>query len=228
MTGADQAVGIFGGTFDPVHYGHLRSALELVELLGLQEMRLIPGRQPPHRGAPDGAPEARLEMLRLAAADQPGFVVDSREMRRQGPSYTVDTLEELRAEFGPERPLVLCLGVDAFLGLGSWHRWEAIPRLAHVVVMHRPGWHLEQSKVKGCEDALALLAERQVETPAALTQAAAGLVLLLAVTRLEISATDIRSRMANGLSGRYLLPDSVCDYIRRHGLYRAATYANER
>lgn len=214
-------IGIFGGTFDPVHYGHLRPALEVMEALELEELRLIPGRVPPHRGAPGASPEARLAMLRLAVADQPGFVVDEREMARAGPSYSVDTLSSLRIEYGPERPLCLIVGLDAFLGLGSWHRWEEIPKLAHIVVTHRPGWQLEPHTVPGARDALALLERARLESRQALASAPAGGVWLEAVTQLEISATDVRRRRRAGRSIRYLLPDAVRRYIDENELYEA-------
>ena len=212
-------VGIFGGTFDPVHFGHLRPALEVTENLGLEELRLIPGRVPPHRAAPGAAPEARLQMLRLAVAQQPGFLIDEREMQREGPSFSVDTLRSLRSELGADRPLCLIVGADAFLGLGSWHCWEEIPRLAHIVVTHRPGWELEPHTVAGAEDAIALLDRARLGSREQLASAPAGGVWLEAVTQLEISATDIRRRQRTGRNIRFLLPDAVRRYIDDNGLY---------
>jgi len=212
-------VGIFGGTFDPVHFGHLRPALEVMEALELEELRLIPGRVPPHREMPGAGPKARLEMLRLATEDQPGFLIDEREMRRDGPSYSVDTLHSLRKELGADRPLCFVMGLDAFLGLGSWHRWEELPKLAHIVVTHRPGWELEPHTVPGAEQALALLERARLNRREELEANPNGGVWLQPVSQMEISATDIRHRQRAGRSIRYLLPDAVRRFIDDNGLY---------
>ncbi len=212
-------IGIFGGTFDPVHFGHLRPALELFETLGLEELRLIPAGLPPHRRPPRADSGQRLEMLRRAIAGQQGFVLDQREIYRQGPSYMVDTLADLRAELGQRRPLCLLLGMDAFLGLTSWHRWEEIPRLAHLVVSHRPGWHPEHLDDHG--GPLAELADSSlVGHPRALRERPAGGIFMHPVTQLDISSTRIRALIRQGGSPRYLLPDGVWSYIREQGLYR--------
>ncbi|MDE2052430.1 MAG: nicotinate-nucleotide adenylyltransferase, partial [Gammaproteobacteria bacterium] len=134
-----QPIGLFGGTFDPIHYGHLRTAFELWQELRLAEVRFLPTGSPPHREQPLADAELRLRMVQAAVADQPAFVVDDREVRRTGISYSVDTLTELRAEY-PDRSLCLLLGMDAFLGLPNWHRWRDLLGLAHIVVAHRPGW----------------------------------------------------------------------------------------
>lgn len=210
-------VGIFGGTFDPVHFGHLRAALELMEGLGLEQVRLVPASVPPHRDEPGAGPDQRLAMVRAAAASQAGFVVDERELRRSGPSYMVDTLQSLREEFG-QRPLCLLLGLDAYLGLPKWHRWERIIELAHIVVAHRPGWRLDGVR-EGREAALHLLDERCGEA-GSLAEAPAGRVVLHPVTQLDISATDIRRRVREGRSARFLLPDAVWDIILKEQLYR--------
>lgn len=210
-------IGILGGTFDPIHFGHLRPALELYETLGLAEMRFVPNGRPPHREDAAATAEQRLQMVERAVAGQPGFVVDDREVRRAGPSYTVDTLAELRRELDGV-PLCLCLGMDAFLGLHTWHEWARIPTLAHLVVSHRPGWSLQPT---GLPDALrALVADGLVDSAAELEEAAAGRILLQAVTQLDISATAIRARVREGHSARYLLPDSVVGYILEQDIYR--------
>ena len=138
-------IGIFGGTFDPVHFGHLRPALDVKQALGLREMRLIPCFSPPHRQQPVANPGQRLTMLRAAVGEEPELLVDNREMKREGVSYMVDTLSSLREEFGDE-PLCLVLGSDAFLQLDGWHRWREIIELAHIVVTHRPGWEMNIDK----------------------------------------------------------------------------------
>lgn len=209
-------IGVLGGTFDPIHFGHLRPALELHERLALAELRFIPCHVPPHRTAPDTPARHRLAMVRLAIAGVAGFRVDSRELDRPGPSYTVDTLRELRAEIGPEGPLLLVMGMDAFAGLHTWHRWDEIPALAHVVVAHRPG-----SAVAPDTGYLAMA--RVAESPEILRGRPAGLVFCQPVTQLDISATAIRECLRAGRSPRYLLPDAVCRYIAEQGLYRPHT-----
>jgi nicotinate-nucleotide adenylyltransferase len=210
-------LGIYGGTFDPIHYGHLRTALEVKEAVGLDEVRLIPSQIPPHRGTPGATPEQRLAMLAAALADaEPGFRIDTRELERRGPSYMVDTLASIRAEIGPE-PLCLIVGLDAFLGLHRWHRWRELFELAHVLVMQRPG------PLPGIPEELrAPLRERTAAAPDALRARPAGLVHFVPVTQLDISATRIRNAIASGRSARYLTPDSVLSTIRALGLYRSA------
>ncbi|OOG25885.1 nicotinic acid mononucleotide adenylyltransferase [Thioalkalivibrio denitrificans] len=202
---------ILGGTFDPVHFGHLRPALEIMECLGADEVRFMPCRIPPHRGAPAVSAAHRLAMVERAVQGQPGFMVDRRELEREGPSYSVDTLESLRAEVGDQRPLCLMMGMDAFGGFRSWHRWQDILGLAHVVVAHRPG-----SPLRDPED---WISEAATEDPAILRDTPAGAVFFRSVTQLDISATAIRAMLRRGESPRYLLPDSVLEYIRLQGLY---------
>lgn len=207
-------VGVFGGTFDPVHFGHLRTAFELLHTLRLAEVRLVPAGNPPHRGVPLCDARHRLDMVRAAVADQPGFVVDDREVRRQGPSYTVLTLRELREEL-PGRPLCLLLGMDAFLGLPQWHEWRSVLELAHVVVAPRPGWSVPGSGALG-----ELLAARGTQRVEDLHATLAGRIHLCAVTQLEISSTDLRDLIVAGQDPRYLLPDAVRALIRDTGCYR--------
>jgi nicotinate-nucleotide adenylyltransferase len=210
-------IGICGGTFDPVHFGHLRPALEVYQGLGLREMRLVPCYQPPHRESPVADARARLTMLRAAVGDDTeGFVVDNREMRREGVSYMVDTLSSLQAGLRGE-PLCLLLGSDAFLQLHTWHRWEEIIDLAHLVVTHRPGWELDTDKLAPA--LLPLWQECRVAEAAALDLVPAGRILPFTVTQLDISATYIREKVAQGCSPRFLLPEKVWNLIRLHGLY---------
>jgi len=217
VTGETGVIGLFGGTFDPVHHGHLRVALEACEGLGLDLLRLLPCRQPPHRGTPGASATARRAMLELAVAAEPRLVVDARELDRPGPSYTVDTLAGLRTEIGPERPVALLVGADAFAGLPSWHRWRELVTLAHLVVLERPG---HRSALPA--ELEMLVAERRLAGPAGLREAAAGGVLFWPVIQLEISASAVRAAVAAGRSTRYLVPESVLDYMTRHALYGGA------
>ncbi|MGY6275392.1 nicotinate-nucleotide adenylyltransferase [Methylomonas sp. MgM2] len=203
-------IGIYGGTFNPVHYGHLRTALEVKELFGLEQLRLVPCRLPPHRSEPDVAGEMRLAMLNLAIADTPGLIADRRELDREGPSYTVDTLAALRAEY-PEKGLLLFIGTDAFSGLERWHCWRRLFDYAHVVVITRPACKMpimsEFLRRRLCED------RRQLQ------QIKSGRLFFQAVTALDISATAIRELIASGRNPQFLLPDAVLAYIRQHQLY---------
>jgi nicotinate-nucleotide adenylyltransferase len=211
-------LGIYGGTFDPIHCGHLRTALEVKQAVGLDELRLIPSREPPHRANPGATPKQRLALLREALQDaEPGFRIDTRELERPGPSYMVDTLASIRAEIGSE-PLCLIVGLDAFQNLHRWHRWRDLFALAHVVVMRRPG-----AEPVFAEELQALLAERATEDAHALRPQPCGAVHFVEVSQLDISATRIRADLAAGLSPRYLLPDAVLAMIRELRLYGSGT-----
>ena len=209
-------VGVFGGTFDPIHFGHLRLAEEMAEALGLGRVMFIPAGQPPHREAPRTEATHRLEMVRRAIAGNSRFEVDEREVQSARPSYTVDTLTALRAELGAQQPLWLLLGADAFLGLPTWHAWQQLFDLANIAVAQRPGARLMQSDTMQ-EPLKSELLKRQVAEPTA--AGPAGSVLLWCMTPLEISATAIRDTLARHGSARYLLPDAVLDYIHEHQLY---------
>jgi nicotinate-nucleotide adenylyltransferase len=205
-------IGIFGGTFDPIHYGHLRPVTEVADALGLQQVRFVPAAAPPHRPPPIASAADRLRMVELAVAGRAVFRVDDRELRRSGPSYTVDTLTSLRAELGAT-PFGLIIGMDAFLGLSTWHRWEALPSLAHLIVMQRPGWELLGGGVP------AWARDRVASEAAALRRQPSGYVWLQAVTPQSISASAIRAALAQGESVDALLPAPVLDYILAHHLY---------
>lgn len=200
--------------FDPVHYGHLRPALEVQHSLGLEEIRFIPVGQPPHRGTPHASAEQRVAMLRAAISDQPGFILDDREIRRNGPSYMVDTLASLRDDF-VNVPLCLILGFDAFLGLCYWHQWSRLLQLAHLVVTHRPGWNHDD--LTG--ELHALVEKNQLGIEQLNNQPAGGLCFV-PVTQLDISSTVIRQQVSAGQDIRYLLPDSVNSMIKQYNLYR--------
>lgn len=209
-------IGIFGGTFDPIHYGHLRTAFELLQTLHFDEVRFLPCGDPPHREVTVAPAALRLDMVRLATRDEPHFVVDDRELRREGPSYSVDTLASLREEF-PGRSLCLITGMDAFLGLPTWHRWDEILDFAHIVVAHRPGWRVPDQGDLG-----ALLAEWRTERARDLHERLQGNIYVHAVTQLEIASTEIRSLVADGYDPRYLMPDSVRDAILESSCYTNA------
>ncbi|SMB21863.1 putative nicotinate-nucleotide adenylyltransferase [Sterolibacterium denitrificans] len=210
-------IGILGGTFDPVHYGHLRLAEQAREQLGLAEVRWIPAGQPPHRDTPRGTPAQRLDMVKLAIAGNPAFALDAGEAFSRAPSYSVDTLTRLRGELGARQALVLLLGSDAFLGLADWHRWRELFDLAHIAVATRPGSTLTMDKLP---DALAAeFAARRCNHANEIGGRPAGGILPFTITALDISATLLRASLAEGRSARYLLPDPVLDYIFRQHLY---------
>ncbi|MFT4171615.1 MAG: nicotinate-nucleotide adenylyltransferase [Rhodocyclaceae bacterium] len=209
-------IGILGGTFDPIHHAHLRLAIEAREALGLATVSLIPAGQPPHRDVPGTGAADRLAMVSLAVTGIAGLTVDEAEVRMDAPSYTVTTLERLRALHGPDQPLVLITGVDAFMGLPSWHRWESLLPLAHIAVATRPGYALEAAHMG---PQLAAAFDAAYGEAADLAGAPAGRIVPFAMTALDISATAIRQALAAGRSARFLLPDSVLNYIEVHHLY---------
>ena len=216
---AGTPLGIFGGTFDPLHFGHLRLAEEAIDALSLGGVRWLPAGQPALREAPRVSAAQRLEMVRLAIAGNPRFELDPAEVEAAQPSYTVATLERLRAASvcGARRPLVLLLGADAFHGLLGWHRWQSLFELAHIAVAHRPGFALAAGDLP--EPLARCYRERFCAHPAEFAQAPAGGIASFAMTPLDISATKIRALLSNGDSARYLLPDALLVYIHDHHLY---------
>ena len=225
---AGSALGILGGTFDPIHNGHLELARELIDALPLSAVRLVPAGDPPHRAAPLASAADRLAMAELAIAGHAGLEVDARESVRSGPSYTVLTLGELRDET-PARPLALIVGADAFLGIPAWHRWGELFDLAHVVVVARPGTALD---VTGSPALLREWERRRTSDARALVASPAGTILVQPVTPHDISATSIRAALARGAAGidavRGLLPPAVLAYIERNQLYRPSPCPSER
>jgi nicotinate-nucleotide adenylyltransferase len=210
-----QPLAVFGGTFDPVHLGHLSVAWEASELLDA-EVRLLPASIPPHRPPPIASAEQRAAMVRVALRGQSRLVLDTRELERKGPSYSIDTLRQLRAEQG-DRPLVLLIGADALAGLPDWHRWRELFDVAHIGVLSRPGVSATlpaalEHEVHG----------RRIAEPGALRKLPAGKVINLTVTPLEISATRIRELLAAGRDPRYLLPAGLFDDSELLAPYRFA------
>ena len=209
-------IGVLGGTFDPVHIGHLRGALEVAETLGLDEVRLVPNFRPPHREAPNSSAQDRLAMVQLAVQDVPPLAVDARELERDRPSYTLDTLESLREELDQQDQIHLIVGWDAFCGLPSWHRWEELLDHCHILDMQRPD--ADSDAPQALRD---LLAAHSVNDPLALS-GRSGQIAFVWQAPLEVSATRIRQFLASGRSVRFLVPDAVLAYINAHGLYRAS------
>ena len=212
-------VGILGGTFDPIHYGHLRLAQEIAGKLQLGEVRFVPSGIPPHRTAPGASVADRLAMVRLAVAGNPLFTVDDRETGKTGPGYTVDTLTALRAETGPGQSLVLLLGADAFLDLATWSRWHQLFDLVHVAVAYRPGFPVDTWQSRMPQPLAAEYNARLLHQPFAVHVAPAGGIVVVPIAALDISATLIRETTREGGSARYLLPDSIYQYIQEHKLY---------
>jgi len=203
-------IGIFGGTFDPIHYGHLRPANEARERLGLAEVRLVPAREPPLRAKPVASAAHRLAMVKLAIQEFPGFRCDERELRREGPSYTVATLDALHDEL-PGSSLCLLIGSDQFLNFERWHRWQDILGLAHVAVLHRPG--SQPDIIPGWARS------RVAQRPSELAEVPAGRVAILTVRPQDISATRIREALGRGESVAGLVPEAVLAYILSQQLY---------
>ncbi len=215
----DAPIGIFGGTFDPVHRGHIQVALDASEALELDDFRLVPAGDPPHRDGTHAPVANRVDMLRLALRGYTGLQIDTREVDRPGRSYMVDTLESLR-EAHPDSPLMLVLGQDAANGLDRWHEWQRLPQLAHLVVMTRPGERPMYGGQLG-----AVLNHRETSEIDRLKAATSGLLLHLEVSPVDISSTEIRRRIAAGDPVVTLLPPGVLSYIEAHGLYGAGDSA---
>lgn len=207
-------IGVLGGTFDPIHFGHLRLALELKQSLGLSQMRLMPCHRPVHRGEPQVSSAQRAEMIRLALLDCPELTLDERELRRDTPSYTFDTLRSLRAELGAAVSLIWAMGTDAFAALDSWNRWQELLDYTHLVVIERPGFSLPDA------GPVARLLQQHRAPALALDELPAGAIVLPSLRLLDISATGIRAQLAAGESAQFLLPESVRRYILAEGLYR--------
>lgn len=215
---APASLGILGGTFDPVHNAHLRLAEEAMRQLGLGGVLWIPAGRPRHRAPPRAGGEQRLAMVRLATAGHPEYVIDAAEVLADAPSYTVPTLERLRAAYGDDRPLVLLMGADAFLGLDRWHRWRELFGLAHIGVASRPTFALDPERMGAV---LAAEFRRRAAPPAALAGSPAGAIVAFHMEAGTVSSTEVRARLAGGEPVDELLPAPVLDYIRRNNLYHA-------
>ena len=211
-------VGILGGTFNPIHYGHLRMAQELTDGLGMDEVRFIPSANPPHKDSVTVSAEHRAAMVQLAIADNPLFTLDKRELEREGASYTIDTLISLREELGNDTALCLMMGSDAFIKLNTWHRWQELLDYAHIILVQRLNQGEPQEPLP--EELQTLLRDHYAEQISDLHEEKAGLINMQAISAQEISATQIRELLKLGQSVRYLLPSEVRDYIQQYKLYR--------
>ncbi len=206
-------IGVFGGTFDPIHIGHIIPVLEVCELTGIEQVRYVPNARPGHRGAPRTAPEHRLNMTKLALEDYPQLVADDREIRRPGKSFMVPTLRSMRSEFGL-RPLCLILGMDAFLQIKQWYWWAEVLRLANIIVLNRPGANVPS--VLPVWWSRALQSHTRV-----LFERMAGNIVQLDVSLIDVSATRLRISMSRGEENPDALPESVARYISENQLYVA-------
>lgn len=208
------SVALFGGTFNPVHFGHLRIATELAEQLQVESIRMMPCAFPPHRDKPEVDGQQRLEMLQLAIDPQTVLQADDIELQRSAPSYTVDTVRLMRDKVGTQTPLFLCIGMDALNGLDRWHEWQRIQDYCHIVVSSRPGFSVPQSGPLA-----KWIDQRRCKDLAELKQSAHGNFYFCELTMLAISSTSIRKKVSNGENIGFLTPDSVVDYIRQQHLY---------
>ena len=205
---------VFGGTFDPVHVGHLGAVSALRDALHVEAVIWLPAGEPPHRPPPVASAAHRLAMLRLALASEPDCVIDSRELNRSGPSYTVLSLEELRAEY-PDQPLCLALGLDAALGLPEWHRWREVLALAGIAVMRRPGWSLPEPLPQWWRDAQS--------HPRDSVPTSGGWMRFVDIPPIDTAAAQIREDLISGRSVEAKVPAAVASYIKEHELYGKIT-----
>ena len=212
-------VGIFGGTFDPIHYGHLRVAQEIVETVGLQKMYFVPAGMPRLRHSPVASPQHRVEIVRLAIQKNPDFVLDGREIYRDGVSYSIDTVREFKQEFGEEIRLCLVLGADAFIKLPEWNNWKELFNLCHFIVSTRPGYSLTLIKELLSKELREECSQRWVSNTESLRKDTSGLIFIASTTMLDISATSIRAHIAAGRSVRHLVPSVTVNYISENKLY---------
>ena len=212
-------VGIFGGTFDPIHYGHLRVAEEIVETVGLQKMYFVPAGMPRLRHSPVASPQHRVEIVRLAIQKNPDFVLDEREIYRDSVSYSIDTAREFKQEFGEEVRLCLVLGADAFIKLPEWNNWKELFNLCHFIVSTRPGYTFTLIKELLSKELREECSQRWVSNTETLKKETSGLIFIASTTMLDISATSIRAHIAVGRNVRHLVPSVTVNYISENKLY---------
>ncbi|MFK7891378.1 MAG: nicotinate-nucleotide adenylyltransferase [Granulosicoccus sp.] len=211
--GKSPRIGLFGGTFDPVHFGHLRPAVELAEAFELDTLFLLPNHRPAHRGPARASTEHRIAMLKLAIRGTQRLAIDAREALRDKPSYTFDTLSEIHRE-QPQASLVFFMGLDAFAKFDTWHNWQGVLELANLVIVHRPG-------ARHSSFSASLLEKQQARCGGSIRGVPHGVIEECDVTQLAISATDVRRRISGTRTVRFLLPEAVSEYITSQSLYRA-------
>ena len=212
-------VGIFGGTFDPIHYGHLRIAEEIVKTAGLQKLYFVPAGMPRLRHSPVASPQHRVEIVRLAIQKNPDFVLDEREINRDGVSYSIDTVREFKQEFGEEIRLCFVLGADAFINLSEWNNWKELFNLCHFIISTRPGYSLTSINELLPKELREECSQRWVSNTVNLRKNSSGLIFIASTTMLDISATSIRAHIAVGRSVRHLVPSVTVNYISENKLY---------
>ncbi|EFB74236.1 nicotinate-nucleotide adenylyltransferase [Providencia rustigianii] len=207
---------LFGGTFDPIHYGHLRPVEALAKQVGLQRVILLPNHVPPHRPQPQASPMQRLEMVQLAVQNNPLFTIDTRELQKSTPSYTLETLSELREELGSTQPLAFIIGQDSLLSINTWYGWEQLLDKCHLLVCARPGYstHFADPQMQQW------LNQHQTDNPRQLSLQAKGLIFIADTPLVNISATEIRQKLSSGDSCNDLIPNAVLEYIQAHHLYQ--------
>ena len=211
-----QLIGLLGGTFNPIHNGHLRLAQELADALNFSDVRFIPSANPPHKPAPSVSAQHRAAMVQLAITDNVIFKLDTRELERVGASFTIDTLISLQEELGGSVALCLIMGSDAFAKLNTWHRWQALLDYCHIILVQRP---TSATQPKLADELSVLLHDHYTENVSDLADENAGYIHMQKITALDITATNIRAQLEAGLSPRYLMPDNVLDYIKNNKLY---------
>lgn len=212
----NQAIALYGGTFDPIHYGHLRPVEALSGLIGLKEVIWLPNNIPPHRPQPEASSQQRLEMVRLALEPYSSFKVDTRELEKPTPSYTIETLRDFRKEIGNKQPLAFIIGQDSLLSINTWHQWDQLLNVCHLLVCARPGYQTHF----GSAQMQAWLTKHQTHQQEDIHCLPAGKIFLADTPLYNISATDIRARHKAGLDCHDLLPSSVENYIRQQQLYK--------
>lgn len=214
MTNPEAGLAVFGGTFDPIHFGHLESAVAVMDLLGVPRVKLVPSFVPPHRTGPSSTPAQRLFMLQIATCGNNAMEVDDREVSRQGVSYTADTLASFRSELGEATPLYFVLGIDSYCTLNEWDRWRSLTDVAHLVVLDRPGYSREIPA-----EVLAWSRRRLVDDPKDIKQLAFGAICLVSLEQVDVSASEIREMLKIGTRPTGKMPEKVIDFALEHGLY---------
>ncbi len=210
-----QAIGFLGGTFDPIHFGHLRPALEISDALSLKQLFLMPNHIAPHKSASHCSAKQRSEMVKLGIANQPGIAIDTRELNRHKASYTIDTLKELKALY-PTTPICFIMGMDSLVSFDSWHKWQEILNYCHLIISQRPQWHPHfNSTVQELVDRCKTTDKQDLHN------LQCGKIYFQDTSQLDISSTEIRRLLKDKSSIDYLVPEAVSDYIKKHQLYQS-------